>query len=119
MFEQEFIGHFNTIIAADAEATFQAFEMLLGRPIGEDEIEPRNAEYRRVGRALGAVAYLQSRLWLGMWARRMADWWNDYDLLVTPTLARPRPSWAGSPPPGQSRRGHESSASSPTPPSSI
>jgi amidase len=91
MFEQEFIEHFNTIIAADAEATFQAFEMLLGRPIGEDEIEPRNAEYRRAGRALNAVAYLGSRMWLGMWARRMADWWRDHDLLLTPTLGAPPP----------------------------
>ena len=91
MFEQEFIGHFNTIIAADAEATFQAFEMLLGRPIGEDEIEPRNAEYRRAGKALNAVAYLGSRMWLGMWARRMADWWGDHDLLLTPTLGAPPP----------------------------
>ena len=91
MFEQEFIGHFNTIIAADAEATFQAFEMLLGRPIGEDEIEPRNAEYRRAGQALNAVAYLGSRMWLGMWARRMADWWRDHDLLLTPTLGAPPP----------------------------
>ena len=91
MLEQEFIGHFNTIIAADAEATFQAFEMLLGRPIGEDEIEPRNAEYRRAGQALSAVAYLGSRMWLGMWARRMADWWRDHDLLLTPTLGAPPP----------------------------
>jgi amidase len=91
MFEQEFISHFNTIIAADAEATFQAFELLLGHPIGEDEIESRNANYRRAGRELGAVAYLESRLWLGMWARRMADWWNDHDLLVTPTLGAPPP----------------------------
>jgi amidase len=91
MFEQELVGHFNSIIAADVEATFQAFEMLLGRPIGEDEIEPRNASYRRSGRALSAVAYLQSRLWFGMWARRMADWWNDYDLLVTPTVGAPPP----------------------------
>ena len=51
MFEPEFPEHFNTIIAADTEATMQAFEMLLGRPIGEDEIEPRNAAYRRAGRA--------------------------------------------------------------------
>jgi amidase len=91
MFEQEFIGHFLTIIAADVEVTFQAFEMLRGRPIGEDEIEPRNAEHRRAGRALGAVTYLQSRVWLGMWARRMADWWTDHDLLVTPTLGAPPP----------------------------
>ncbi len=91
MFEPEFIGHFTAIIAADVEATFQAFEGLLGRPVGEDEIEPRNAAYRQAGRALGAVAYLQSRAWLGMWARRMADWWSGHDLLVTPTLGAPPP----------------------------
>ena len=91
MFEEEFIRNFTTIIAADAEATFLAFEMLLGRPIADDQIEPRNAAYRRTGRALGAVAYLQSRTWIGLWARRMADWWGDHDLLVTPTLGAPPP----------------------------
>ena len=91
MFEPEIPGHFNAIIAADVEATLQAFEMLLGRPIGEDEIEPRNAAYRRAGRRLGGVAYLQSRAWFGMWARRMADWWNGHDLLLTPTLGAPPP----------------------------
>jgi amidase len=91
MFEPEIPRHFNTIIAADTEATMQAFEMLLGRPISEDEIEPRNAAYRRAGRQLSAPAYLQSRAWLGMWARRMADWWNGHDLLLTPTLGAPPP----------------------------
>jgi amidase len=88
---QEFARHFNTIIAADAEATFQAFEMALGRPIGEDEIEPRNAAYRQAGKELSAVAYLVSRAWFGMWARRMAEWWQDHDLLLTPTLGAPPP----------------------------
>jgi amidase len=91
MFEEEFSRHFNTIITADTETTLKAFETLLGRPIGEDEIEPRNAAYRRAGATLGAVAYLQSRAWIGMWARRMAQWWNDHDLLVTPTLGTPPP----------------------------
>ena len=35
------------------------------------------------------MPYLQSRAWLGMWARRMADWWTGHDLLLTPTLAAP------------------------------
>jgi amidase len=91
MFEPEFPRHFGTIIAADAEATFQAFERLLGRPIGADEIEPRNAGYRRAGAAMGAVAYLRSRAWIGTWARRMASWWQDHDLLLTPTLGAPPP----------------------------
>ena len=90
MFEQEFIGHFTTIIAADAEATFQAFETLLGRPIGEDEIEPRNANYRQGAASLVRWPTWKPRLCIaGMWARRMADWWTDHDLLVTPTLGAP------------------------------
>ena len=91
MFEREFLRHFVAIISADTEATFQAFEMLLGRPIGDDEIEPRNAAHRRAGRQLGVVPYLQSRAWLGMWTRRMADWWTGHDLLLTPTVAAPPP----------------------------
>jgi amidase len=91
MFEHDFGAHFPTIIAADTEATFRAFEAALGRPIGDDEIEPRNAAYRRAGRALGSVEYLQARQWLGQWARRMASWWGDFDLLLTPTLGAPPP----------------------------
>jgi len=91
MFEEVFLRHFNTVIAAETAETLLAFEGLLGRPIGDDEIEPRNADYRRIGRRLSAVAYLQARAWFGMWARRMADWWNGHDLLLTPTLGAPPP----------------------------
>ena len=91
MFEPEFLRHFSTVIAADTEATFQNFEELLGRPIGEDEIEGRNVAYRRIGRKLSAVDYLDSRAWFGTWARGMADWWEDHDLLVTPTVGAPPP----------------------------
>jgi amidase len=91
MFEKQFGAHFNTIITADTETIFETFETQLGRPISDDEIEPRNAAYRRASQALGAAAYLRSRAWIGMWARRMAQWWNDHDLLVTPTLGAPPP----------------------------
>jgi amidase len=91
MFEPQIPRHFNTVIAADTEASLQGFEQLLGRPIRDEEIEPRNAAYRRAGRELGAPAYLQSRAWLGMWSRRMAQWWEDHDLLLTPTLGAPPP----------------------------
>ena len=114
MAEEEFVQHFTAIIAADTEAFFRGFEALLGRPIAEDEIEPRNVFYRQVGAATDAVTYLQSRAWIGTWARRMASWWTGHDLLLTPTVARPRPSWAGSPRRGRWPRGGGSSASSRT-----
>jgi len=91
MFEPGFARNFNAMIAADTETLFQAFERVLGRPIADAEIEPRNAHYRRTGKALTAVAYLQARQWLGTWARRMADWWTGHDLLVTPTAGASPP----------------------------
>jgi amidase len=91
MFEQELVQHFTMMIAADTEASFKAFEMLLGRDLGEDEIEPRNLAYRQGGKAIGAVSYLESRAWLGLWCRRMAEWWGGHDLLLTPTLGAPPP----------------------------
>src|SRR5207245_2684639 len=72
MFEPGFASHFNTIIAADTETAFQAFEAVLGGPIAEGDIEPRNAHYRRAGQALTAVTYLQARQWLGTWSRPTA-----------------------------------------------
>ncbi len=107
MFDEQFPRHFGTIIAANTEATFRAFEMLLGRPIGEGEIEPRNAGYRRAGSALDAVTYLQSRTWIGTWARRMAHWWTSHDLLLTPTLGAPPPElgwFTAEGPQGEGRR---------------
>ncbi len=91
MFEPDLAVHFNTIIAADTAATFLAFEAVLGRAIADSEIEPRNAYYRQAGQDLTAVAYLQARYWFGIWARRMAGWWADHDLLLTPTLGAPPP----------------------------
>ena len=91
MLEEDFKRHFNAIIVADSELLFQAFEMMLGRAIGDEEIEPRNAGYRQAGRSLGAVPYLQSRAWMALWARRMAPWWEDHDLLLTPTVGAPPP----------------------------
>jgi Asp-tRNA(Asn)/Glu-tRNA(Gln) amidotransferase A subunit family amidase len=41
--------------------------------------------------AVAGAAYLQSREWIGRWARRMAHWWDDHDLLITPTLGAPPP----------------------------
>jgi amidase len=79
------------IVSADTAAMLEGLAGLIGRPIGDDEIEPRNLAHRRAGGKLGAVAYLQARAWLGQWTRRMAAWWGSFDLLLTPTLAAPPP----------------------------
>ena len=91
MFDAEFGRNFVTIIAADTALFFRDVETLLGRSITDDEVEPRNARYRAAGDAIPAPAYLAARAGIGMWTRRMAEWWTTFDVLLTPTLAAPPP----------------------------
>ena len=91
LFDLEIARCYSAVISADSENTFLAFERALGRPIADDEIEPRNAAHRRTARKLDAVTYVSNRARIGRWVRRVAAWWTDHDLLVTPTLGSPPP----------------------------
>ena len=33
--------------------------------------------------------YVAAREWLHGWARRLHAWWNEFDLLLTPTVTQP------------------------------
>jgi amidase len=98
MFDPRFPRFFTSTIAADTSLTISAFERSLGRPIGDDELEPRNAMYRAVGKKMSAEDYLGARFMLASWVRRMAAFWapreldgRGFDLLVTPTVGAPPP----------------------------
>jgi amidase len=91
LFDMEIRRCFSMMICADTEDTLRAFERVLGRPIEDDELEPRNVAYRRTAKTLDAVTYVGHKNRVGRWARRIAHWWTDHDLLVTPTLGAPPP----------------------------
>ncbi|WP_448624640.1 amidase [Geodermatophilus sp. URMC 64] len=96
MFDELFPRFFVATIAGDTALTISAFERAVGRPIADDELEPRNQVYRSVGAQMPATDYLGARAWLGQWVRRMAAFWDDrdgrgVDLLVTPTVGAPPP----------------------------
>jgi amidase len=87
--EVDFDRHYPRMIAADVIVALERWEAELGRPILDEELEPRNVAYRRIGAKLSAGAYLGSRHWLNRFSARVQSWWADdgYDLLLTPTLA--------------------------------
>lgn len=98
MFEEQMTAMFVATIAADTALTLQLLQGALGRPIRDDELEPRNALYRAIGSAMPVTDYLGARMGLGGWVRRMAAWWaapeeggEGFDLLVSPTVGAPPP----------------------------
>jgi amidase len=94
MGEADFPRIYTTIVGACTAADLDNLEKLLGRPVGEDDLEPDNLALAELGRSVTAAAYISAVAGLHAWSRRVVQWWTDddgFDLLLTPTLAGPPP----------------------------
>jgi amidase len=89
--ETEFQTRFITIVAAATAQTLDTWSTMLGRTVAAGELEPGNTLFAEMGRAVTAAQYLESVDWLHAYTRRMAAWWEDFDLLVSPVIAEPPP----------------------------
>jgi len=65
------------------------WSMRTGRQIGADDVEPLTWALAEQGRAHSASAYVLAIGYAQAMARATLTWWQDYDLLLTPTLAAP------------------------------
>ncbi len=87
--------HFATVLAASTAYDLRKLGVLVGRDLSADDVEPLTWAQAEAGRTITAEAYLDAVESLRAWARRMAAWWepaddqSGFDLLLTPTMARP------------------------------
>lgn len=97
MGDPDFPDTFTGIVAVATDAGLADVERIIGRPVGEDDIEMDNLFMREIGKSISGSQYVSMVNWMHAWSRRMLDWWmpadgsQGYDLLVTPTLAGPPP----------------------------
>lgn len=89
--EAEFQTQFVTIVAAATAAAVDTWSEWLGRRVDPAELEPGNTMFAQMGAGFSAPQYLAAVGWLHAYTRRMAEWWSDFDLLVTPVLNGPPP----------------------------
>ena len=62
---------------------------LRGRPIELDELEPLTRQMKEISEAMSATDYLVALDYLRRISRTIIRFWDDYDVLLTPTLSRP------------------------------
>jgi amidase len=64
-----------------------------GRTVGPDDVESLTWALHERGRAITAAEYVAGCDTASAWSRRVASWWerDDFDLLLTPTMAEPPP----------------------------
>jgi len=67
----------------------EAREKELGRPMREDEIEPLNRASLERARVASAASYARARQAFFRGGRAMAEFQKNYDVILSPTMARP------------------------------
>ncbi len=85
------------LTAESQTRALQAFEALwsvgaLGAPVpedAEDRLTPLTRHLRRLGRVVSGLRYAQAIQTAQLITREVAMRWQDYDLILTPTLAQP------------------------------
>jgi amidase len=89
--DHEALRHTILVVAAWTANDLDYWSARTGRPIGADDVEPMIWAIAEMGRPLSAPDYIKSATYMQLWARRIATWWSDFDLLVTPTIPDPPP----------------------------
>ena len=105
MFDQGFIERYITMLGACTVGDLRHIEDIIGREVGEDDVEPDNLRYAAIGRKVSADEYLEALEGQHRWVRDMLSWWHPadhshgFDLLLSPVLAGPPPpiGWLSGP----------------------
>ena len=77
-----------TIISAHLAATVDARLAVLGRPMGDDDIEPVTAAMCERGRSISAVQYVGAVAAMQRIGREMGELFGRIDMMLTPMLGR-------------------------------
>ncbi len=77
------------MVAAGTAALVRNYERERGRKAAAGELEPKTRLMRTIGEVLGAGEYLQELGLIHRASAQVLEFFRDYDLLLTPTLAQP------------------------------
>ncbi len=79
------------IIGAAQALAVEQFEAAIGRKIVPADLDPDNWAILEMGRSVTATQYVGAVEAMHRYARRVGAWWENFDLLLTPTLPEPSP----------------------------
>jgi len=88
--DASFVPRFMAMWAAGRRAGLESFEVAIGRPLTEGEVEPQNWAQAQYADQMTAWQYADALAAVAEFRRGTQQWWADgWDLLLTPTLAEP------------------------------
>jgi amidase len=86
---EEYVQNFVAVWIGETGEELHTLEMLLGRPLDRDRIEPLTRQMEEIAGSMSATDFLVALDYLRRIARQVIRFWDDYDVLLTPTLTGP------------------------------
>jgi amidase len=87
--EPLYVENFIRVWVAQAAAQVAALDEVLGDGFDRSKLEPMTQEMVAAAEGIKTTEYLNSLRWLQVFSRGVIGFWNDHDVLLTPTLAKP------------------------------
>ncbi len=87
----EMTGHFFACWPVWTARALDDFAAMTGTPVLESSVEPHTWTLAEIGRVTSGQAYAAGLDGLRALSRRLVSWWDDYDLLLTPTVPEVAP----------------------------
>ncbi len=80
---------FVTILAAELRADIEEAARAAGKKVSVSDFDPASFGLGMLGKALSAQEYAAASRYLQLSARQIGGFFEDYDILLTPTLSQP------------------------------
>jgi amidase len=91
LFDPDLLAAARLLLGANAAAEVEHWSGVLGRTLGEDDVEPATWVIVAAGRAVTGADVVRALARQQEVSQQVAAWWADHDLLLTPTTAEPPP----------------------------
>ena len=88
---QEFSQNYLTVVAGELGADLRDAERFVGRPPGRGDLEPSTRALGLISEALSAQEFAGALRGLELLGRQVGTFFEDYDIILTPTLSTPPP----------------------------
>jgi amidase len=88
-FDERYVENFLKVWIGEIGEELHTCEMWLGEPLDRSKLEPMTAQMAEIADAQSATDLLIAVDALRRMSREILAFWNDHDVLVTPTLALP------------------------------
>ncbi|HLL22643.1 MAG TPA: amidase [Kofleriaceae bacterium] len=91
MHDPEWVPRFLSIWVCGVAMDLDEASRMIGRTIAEHEVDRLTWALSQLGRLITGPGYAEAWRWLQRASRRIAAYWNTYDLWLTPTVTSPPP----------------------------